>query len=141
MVSLITVGPTSVVEATATLETNKENKGSYGRKHKLMHDGYYFNRKNDGKKEGQYNCINNHGKHPVCSTQIRILRIDGSIVEKGKHVNICAQKSRDGNPLKDVTNVEFIQEMVERVDDITIETLGIQLAAIWMKVSIEITAK
>ena len=106
-----------------------------------MHDGYSFNRKNDGKKVVQYNCINNRGKHPVCSAQISILKIDGSIVEKGDRGNICAQKIRNGNPLKDVTNVDFSQEMMERFDELAIETLGLQPAAIWKKFSAEITVK
>ena len=66
--------PTSAVAETTTSATNEENEGGYGSKHKLMHDGYYFNRKNDGKKAVQYNCSNNHGKHPVCSDQIKILK-------------------------------------------------------------------
>ena len=91
MPSLITVEPTSAVAATATSATNEENGGGYGSKHKLMHDLYSFNQKNDGKKAVQYNCINNLGKHSVCSAQINILKINGSIVEKGDHGNICAQ--------------------------------------------------
>ena len=70
-----------------------------------------------------------------------ILKIDGSIVYKSKHSNICAQKIINGNPLKGVTNVYFIQEMMDRVDELAIETLGLQPAAIWNKVSAEITAK
>ena len=112
-----------------------------GSNHKLMHDGYSFNRKNDGKKVVQYNCINNRGKHSVCSAQIKILKINGSIVEKGEHRNICAQNIGNGNPLKDVTNVNFTQEMMERVDELVIETLGLQPTAIWEKVSAGITAK
>ena len=106
-----------------------------------MHDGYYFNRNNDGNRSVQYNCINNRVKHPVCSAHIRILKIDGSIFEKGEHGNLCAQKIRNGNPMKDVTNVNFTQEMMERVDELALETLGPQPAAIWKKVSAEITAK
>ena len=90
-----------------------------------MHDGYYFNQNNDSKKAVQYNCINKRGKHPVCSTHIRTLKIDESIVEKGEHVNICAQKIRNGNPLKDVMNVDFTQGMMKRVDKIAIENLGL----------------
>ena len=92
-----------------------------------MHNGYSFNRKNDGKKAVQYNCINNCGKHPVCSAQISILKIYGSIVDKGEHGNICAQKIRNGNPLKYVMNVEFTQEMMDKVDELAIETLNLQL--------------
>ena len=121
--------------ATETSATNEENEGGYGSKHNLMHDGYSFNRNNDGKKEVQYDCINNRGKHPVCSAQIKILKIDGLIVDKVKHGNICAHKIRNGNPLKDVTNVDFTQEMMERVDKLAIETLGLQPAAIWKKLS------
>ena len=91
----------------------------------MMHDRYYFNQKNHGKKAVQYNCINKHGKDPVCSTQIRTLKIDESIFEKGEHVNICAQNIRNGNPLKDVMNVDFTRGMMKRVDEIAIETLGI----------------
>ena len=138
MPSLITVEPTSAVAATATSATNEENGGGYGSKHKLMHDLYSFNQKNDGKKAVQYNCINNRGKNPVCSAHIKKLK-NGSIVENGKHGNICAQKIGNGNPLKDVTNVDFTQEMMERVDELAIETLGLQPAAIWKKFSAEIT--
>ena len=74
-----------------------------------MHYGYYFNRKIEGKKAVQYNCINNRGKHPVCSAHINILKINGSIVEKSEPGNICAQKIGNGDPLKDVTNVGFTQ--------------------------------
>ena len=81
MPSLITMEPTAVVAATSTSATNEENKGGYGSKHKLIRDGYYVNRKNNGKKAVQYNCINNRGKHSVCSAQINILKIDGSIVD------------------------------------------------------------
>ena len=77
----------------------------------------------------------------MCSAHIRILKIYGSIVDKGKHINICAQKIIDGNPLKDVTNVDFTQEMMERVDELAREILSLQPAAIWKKVSAEITAK
>ena len=55
--------------------------------------------------------------------------------EKGEHVNICAQNIRNGNPLKDVTNVDFTQEMIESVDKLDIENLGLQTADIWKKVS------
>ena len=55
MLSLITVYPTSAVVETSG--TNEYKKVGYGRKHKLIHDGYSFNRKNDGKKAVQYNCI------------------------------------------------------------------------------------
>ena len=106
-----------------------------------MHDGYYFNQKNDNKKVVQYDCINNRGKHPVCPAQINILKINGSIFEKGEHGNIFAQKIGNGNPLKDVTNVDFTQEMMEWVDELAIETLVLQPTAIWKKVSAEITAK
>ena len=68
-----------------------------------MHGGYYFNGNNDGKKAVQYNCMNIRGKHPVCSAQIRILKIDGSIDEKGEHGNICVKNIRNGTPLKGVT--------------------------------------
>ena len=125
MPSLIAMETTSAVAETATSATNKENEGGYGSKHKLMHDGYYFNRKNDGKKAIQYNCINNHEKNSVCSAQIKILKINGSIVEKGDHGNTCAQKIGDGNPLKDVMNVDFTQGMMKRVDKIAIENLGL----------------
>ena len=138
MPSLIT---TSAVTTTAASATNKENESGYGSKHKLMYDGYSFNRKNDGKKAVQFNCINNRGKHSVCSAQIKILKMNGSIVEKGKHGNICAQKIGNGNAPKDVTNVDFTHEMMERVDELAIETLGLQPTAIWKKVSAEITAK
>ena len=106
--------------ATATSVTNKENQGGYGRKHKLMHDGYSFNLNNDGNKSVQYNCINNCVKHPVCSAHIKILKIDGSIFEKVEHRNLCAQKIRNGNPLKYVTNANFTQEMMGRVDELAI---------------------
>ena len=138
MPSLIT---TSAVTTTAASATNEENEGGYGSKHKLMHDGYSFNRKNDSKKAVQFNCINNCGKHSVCSAQIKILKMNGSIVEKGKHGNICAQKIGNENAPKDVTNVDFTHEMMERVDELAIETLGIQPTTIWKKVSVEITAK
>ena len=92
-------------------------------------------KKNYGKKAVQYNCIGNLGKHPVCSAQISALKIDMSIVEKVNNRNICAQKIRNGNSLNDVMNVNFTQEMMERVDDLAIDTLGLQPAAIWKKVS------
>ena len=69
------------------------------------------------------------------------MKINGSIVEKSEHGNICAQKIGNGDPLKDVTNVGFTQEMMERVDELAIETLGLQPTTIWKKVSAEITAR
>ena len=66
----------------------------------------------------------------MCSAQIRILKIYGSIVEKGENGNICAQENRNGNPLKDVMNVDFTQEMMDRVDELAIKNLGLQPAAI-----------
>ena len=43
----------------------------------------------------------------MCTAQTRISKIDGSIVERDKHDNICAQNIINGKPLKDVTNVDF----------------------------------
>ena len=77
----------------------------------------------------------------MCSAQIRILKIDGSIVDRGEHGNIFAHNIINGNPLKDVTNVDFTQEMIESVDKLDIENLGLQTADIWKKVSTEITTK
>ena len=71
----------------------------------------------------------------MSSAQIKILKINGSIVEKGEHGNICEQKIGNGDPLKDVTNVDFTDEMMERVDELAIETLGVQPMAIWKKLS------
>ena len=52
----------------------------------------------------------------MCSDQIRILKKYGLIIDKEEHGNICAHNIRNGNPLKDMTNVDFTQEMMERVD-------------------------
>ena len=38
-------------------------------------------------------------------------------------------------------NFDFTQEMMERVGELAIETLGLQPAAIWKKLSAEITSK
>ena len=43
--------------------------------------------------------------------------------------------------MKDVTNVDFMQEMMERVDEPALETLGLKPASIWKKVYAEITTK
>ena len=87
MSSFFTVEATSAVAETSA--TNEENQGGYGSKNKLMHDGCFFNGENDGRKAVQYNCIKSCGKQPVCSAQIRISKIDGSIVEKAERGNIC----------------------------------------------------
>ena len=43
--------------------------------------------------------------------------------------------------MKDVTNVDFMQEMMERFYEPALETLGLEPASIWKKVYMEITAK